>query len=371
MLISPHPAVTIGVGPAARMIAKVADPGSVSMVYLDPPYGTGRHFGHYADPLVGKRWSEDLASTLRAIEPTLASHATIWIHLDDVSVYAGKVVADDVFGPGRYISTVVWEKKDRPSYTHPIIANVLDHILVYAGTGTPRQLTVGQTTAGKRIPVHHRQNKVATLTFPPGSVTIGFDVEKIAAGPHDTKAIESTLDVDVQFENRVNATPMVMTGPFRYSQSTIDALAADGGIFHCPRLPLRPNYLAQQIKGKPMTTLLSNRIHGVPTNEVGRSETGFPTPKPVGLIETIIAAATRPGELVLDAYAGSHTTGLAAVNTGRRAALVETNPATVRDFGLPRFGAVDPDTVAALTAMAYPVAEALSGTISKLEIALA
>ncbi|MCM3687826.1 DNA methyltransferase [Kocuria rosea] len=351
MLITPHPDVTIGVGPAAHMIAEVADPGSVSMAYLDPPYGTGRHFGHYADPLVGARWAEELASTLRAIEPVLAGHATIWIHLDEVSVYAGKNVADEVYGPGRYISTVVWKKKDRPSYTHPVIANVLDYILVYAGTGTPRQLTVGQTTQGKRYPVHHRQNKIATLIFPPGSVTIGFEASVIPAGRHDTQAIASTLDADCEFASGVNITAMVMTGPFRYTQTTIDSLAADGGIFHCPRLPLRPNYLAQQVKGKPMTTLLSNKINGTPTNEVARAETGFATPKPVGLIETIILASTLPGEIVLDAYGGSLTTAVAAVNTGRKAATTEINPETVRAFGLPRFGEVGPDTVAALTAM--------------------
>jgi adenine-specific DNA-methyltransferase len=351
MLITPHPDVTIGVGPAAHMIAEVADPGSVSMAYLDPPYGTGRHFGHYADPLVGDRWAEDLASTLRALEPVLAGHATIWIHLDEVSVYVGKNVADEVYGPGRYITTVAWEKKDRPSYTHPVIANVLDYILVYAATGTPRQLTVGQTTQGKRYPVHHRQNKIATLTFPPGSVTIGFEATTITAGRHDTQAIASTLDADVEFRDRVNTTPMVMTGPFRYTQTTIDSLATGGGIFHCPRLPLRPNYLAQQVKGKPMTTLLSNKINGVPTNEVAHQETDFATPKPVGLLERIIQAATLPGETVIDAYGGSLTTAVAAVNTGRKVVITEINPGTVRDFGLPRFGEVNPEIAAALTAM--------------------
>jgi hypothetical protein len=42
--------------------------------------------------------------------------------------------------------------------------------------------------------------------------------------------------------------------------------------------------LARQVKGKPMTTLLSNKINGTPTNEVARTETGFATPNPAGLI---------------------------------------------------------------------------------------
>jgi site-specific DNA-methyltransferase (adenine-specific) len=57
--------------------------------------------------------------------------------------------------------------------------------------------------------------------------------------------------------------------------------------------------------------------------------TGYPTQKPVRLLERIVAASSRPGDLVLDPYAGSGTTGVAAARAGRRWLLVDRNPAAV------------------------------------------
>jgi len=57
--------------------------------------------------------------------------------------------------------------------------------------------------------------------------------------------------------------------------------------------------------------------------------TGYPTQKPVRLLERIVAASSRPGDLVLDPYAGSGTTGVAASRLGRRWLLVDRNPAAV------------------------------------------
>jgi site-specific DNA-methyltransferase (adenine-specific) len=58
--------------------------------------------------------------------------------------------------------------------------------------------------------------------------------------------------------------------------------------------------------------------------------TGYPTQKPVRLLERILAASSRPGDLVLDPYAGSGTTGVAAARLGRRWLLVDREPVAVR-----------------------------------------
>jgi site-specific DNA-methyltransferase (adenine-specific) len=60
-----------------------------------------------------------------------------------------------------------------------------------------------------------------------------------------------------------------------------------------------------------------------------RERTGYPTQKPVRLLERIVAASSRPGDLVLDPYAGSGTTGVAAARLGRRWLLVDRNPEAV------------------------------------------
>jgi site-specific DNA-methyltransferase (adenine-specific) len=60
-----------------------------------------------------------------------------------------------------------------------------------------------------------------------------------------------------------------------------------------------------------------------------RERTGYPTQKPVRLLERIVAASSRPGDLVLDPYAGSGTTGVAADRLGRRWILIDRNPTAV------------------------------------------
>jgi site-specific DNA-methyltransferase (adenine-specific) len=57
--------------------------------------------------------------------------------------------------------------------------------------------------------------------------------------------------------------------------------------------------------------------------------TGYPTQKPIRLLERIVAASSRPGDLVLDPFAGSGTTGVAAAGLGRRWLLVDRNPVAV------------------------------------------
>ncbi len=62
----------------------------------------------------------------------------------------------------------------------------------------------------------------------------------------------------------------------------------------------------------------------VPTN--GNERTGYPTQKPLGILRRIITASSRPGNMVLDFFAGSGTTGMAAHELGRRFILVDDNP---------------------------------------------
>ena len=65
----------------------------------------------------------------------------------------------------------------------------------------------------------------------------------------------------------------------------------------------------------------------VPTT--GREKTGYPTQKPEGILRRMIQASSRPGDAVLDLFAGSGTTGAVAAALGRRAVLVDDNPEAI------------------------------------------
>ncbi|MER7797009.1 site-specific DNA-methyltransferase [Microbacterium sp. NPDC096154] len=65
----------------------------------------------------------------------------------------------------------------------------------------------------------------------------------------------------------------------------------------------------------------------------GRERTGYPTQKPEGILRRIITASSRPGDRVLDLFAGSGTTGAVASALGRHAVLVDDNLDAIRIMG--------------------------------------
>jgi len=79
----------------------------------------------------------------------------------------------------------------------------------------------------------------------------------------------------------------------------------------------------------------------VPTNS--RERTGYPTQKPVRLLERIVCASSHPGDLVADFFCGSGTTGVAAKRLNRRFLLTDINPEAV-SITETRLAAEEPST---------------------------
>lgn len=61
-----------------------------------------------------------------------------------------------------------------------------------------------------------------------------------------------------------------------------------------------------------------------------REKTGYPTQMPLAILNRIVRVHSAPGDRVLDSFAGSGTTGEAAVRNGREAVLVDSSPEAVR-----------------------------------------
>ncbi len=102
----------------------------------------------------------------------------------------------------------------------------------------------------------------------------------------------------------------------------------DRWVFHYEALPRIP-YMAPGLvsaekaaRGKTPTDVWWHTI--VPTS--GKEKTGYPTQKPLGVLERIITVHTDPGDTVLDFFAGSGTTGEAAAKHGRRFVLIDESP---------------------------------------------
>jgi site-specific DNA-methyltransferase (adenine-specific) len=93
-------------------------------------------------------------------------------------------------------------------------------------------------------------------------------------------------------------------------------------------------------RGKTPTDVWWHTI--VPTS--GREKTGYPTQKPLGVLSRIVRVHTRPGDAVLDFFAGSGTTGEAAARHGRGFVLVDNNPEAV-EISAARLARYSPELV--------------------------
>lgn len=322
--------------------------GTVKLVYMDPPYNTGKKFNQYSDSAPVKEWLAMLEETLIAAKATMREDASVWVHLDDKYIHRVRCLMDDIFGEANYISTVIWEKKNRASFLNTKLSGVTDQILVYAKDKTQLAPFVSASTAvGKRVPVHHKGNPDTVLEFPAGCMSFNIPDQTVPKGEMNTRSIDSALLDDVLIENGRNVNAFRMSGPFRWGQEKIDLLVSGGGEFICPLRVFRPSFLSQDSNGKVMTNLLSFRINGTPTNEDARYEqeaifggTSFDTPKPERLIERIVAAATDEGDTVLDPFAGSGTTLAVSQKTGRNWVGVELSPKTIADYITPRLDGI-------------------------------
>ena len=61
----------------------------------------------------------------------------------------------------------------------------------------------------------------------------------------------------------------------------------------------------------------------------GKEKTGYPTQKPLGVLRRVIQASSTEGDLVIDFFGGSGTTGAAALELGRRFVLIDQNPEAI------------------------------------------
>jgi site-specific DNA-methyltransferase (adenine-specific) len=110
------------------------------------------------------------------------------------------------------------------------------------------------------------------------------------------------------------------------------ALDPDGYVFNFDEMDRIP-YMAPGLvgaekaeRGKTPTDVWWHTI--VPTN--GHEKTGYPTQKPLGILNRLIRVHTHPGDVVLDFFGGSGTTGDAAARNDRGFVLIDNNPLAVQ-----------------------------------------
>ncbi|BBJ23101.1 site-specific DNA-methyltransferase [Candidatus Nitrotoga sp. AM1P] len=294
--------------------------GKVKCVFIDPPYNTGSAFTHYDDGVEHSIWLSLMRDRLEIIRQLLSEDGSLWITIDDNEAHYLKVLCDEVFGRPNFVANVVWQKKYSKQNDAKWLSVSHDHVLLYAKRkdnwkpnaiertedqlkgysnrdGDPRGLwqSVVYTCAKTRAERPNlfygiKHPKTGELVFPSESRVWGYD-EK------------------------------------RHAEHVQEGLVWWGGNQEKDK-PRLKSFLKKVGTGLVPDTLWLREDSG--DNQDAKREMlafndqdVFTTPKPERLLGKLLQIATNPGDLVLDSFAGSGTTGAVAHKMGRRWIMVE------------------------------------------------
>lgn len=306
--------------------------GRVKCIYIDIPYNTGSAFTHYDDGLEHSTWLSLIRDRLELLRTFLTPDGIIFVQIDDTEQAYLKVLMDEIFGRKNFCGQFVWEKKKKPSFLNANMGVVTEYILAYSPDRSHSPPFVGgTTTVGKKYPLNNAGNSLAVLSFPPQSVRFRcadgvFEPQDMSEGNIVTRLMDKLKVVDGRNENSFR-----LEGEWRYSQATVNEIIAAGETIVISKTPFRPNHIKEGGEDKKIKNLLTIAHYQMSTYEDATAESealfgeqsSFDYPKPEKLIQTLLSAVTREGDLVLDSFAGSGTTGAVAHKMRRRWIMVE------------------------------------------------
>jgi adenine-specific DNA-methyltransferase len=304
--------------------------GQVKCIYIDPPYNTGSAFEHYDDGLEHSIWLGLMRDRLEILRKLLRKDGVIFVHIDDNEHAYLKVLMDEIFGRRNFCGQFIWEKKKKPSFLNANMGIVTEYILAYSPDRSLSPAFIGGlTTEGKKYPLNNAGNGVQILHFPPESVEFRCPDGSYAPQDMSEGAIVTKLLDRLTVKNGKNSNAFRLEGEWRYSQRKLDEIVTAKETLVISKIPFRPNIKAGG-EEKKIKNLLSIAHYQISTYEDSNAESealfgenAFDYPKPEKLLSTLIGAVTSPGDLVLDTFAGSGTTGAVAHKMGRRWIMVE------------------------------------------------
>ena len=292
--------------------------GRVKCIYIDPPYNTGTAFEHFDDGLEHSLWLSLMRSRLEILWELLREDGSLWISIDDYEMPYLRVMLDEICGRASFVACNVWQKRYSRE-NREAIGDVHEYIVVYARNPALFKAVRNKVSpTPKQLKVYKNPNK-----DPRGRWR---HVPMTAQAGHATAA---------QFYEITAPSGKVFTPPegrcWGIAQATFERLLAEGRIYFGKKGDSQPNiirYLSEVEGYAPWTWW--------PSDEVGHTdqakkeihalfgrEKAFDTPKPESLLKRILEIATNPGDLVLDSFAGTGTTGAVAHKMRRRWVMVE------------------------------------------------
>jgi site-specific DNA-methyltransferase (adenine-specific) len=220
----------------------------------------------------------EMAVRLLELHRVLKPTGSLYLHCDPTASHYLKLVLDAIFGPRNFRNEIVWR----------------------------RSPFVGSSKARARFFPHNHD----VLLVYTRSDKYTFNPDVIPYTP---------TYVAQRFKNPDNDPK----GPWQsvllktYSQATLDRLRRDGALIEGGKQLRYKFYLSDSIGGRPRDDVWTDK-DVAQINPMAKERLGYPTQKPVALLERIIAASSNPGDIVLDPFCGCGTALVAAQKLDRR-----------------------------------------------------
>lgn len=238
-----------------------------------------------------------MAPRLVALKRVLKSNGSIYLHCDSTASHHLKLLLDSVFGPERFRNEIIWKRTLSKGLASKGLPSNHDTILVYSAgpESTWNQpfakydLSNLDAKTTKKYRLRDEKNRLYRLT------------SLINPNPDRPNLTYDFLGV---------------TRVWRWKKERMQAAYEAGRVIQTKpgNVPQFKRYLDEQ-KGKPLDDVW---IDIPPINSRATERLGFPTQKPEALLERIITASSKEGDVVLDPFCGCGTAISVAQRLGRR-----------------------------------------------------
>jgi adenine-specific DNA-methyltransferase len=320
--------------------------GRVKLCYIDPPFNTQQAFAQYDDALEHSVWLTMMRDRLVQLRDLLAPDGSLWVHLDHTEVAYCRMVLDELFGRDNFRNSVVWKRTTSKSVARRGMGTMHDTILFYSRSAA---------TVPERILLPYSEEYLATkysTSDDKGPYTLG---DLTAPGMRTGSSGSAWREWNPAKKRRHWVAPnpdgvLDHMPPDATTQDKLEVLLGEGFI----RLPVKdgqwPRFKRYLADGGGVAVGDVWTDISVLNSQDGERR-GFDTQKPERLLQRIIEMSTKPGDIVLDCFAGSGTTAASAHKMGRRWVTIERTPTTVAEHTMRRLTAVaegaDPDGITA------------------------
>jgi adenine-specific DNA-methyltransferase len=293
--------------------------GKVKCIFIDPPYNTGSAFEHYDDGLEHSTWLSLMRERLEILFRFLKDDGSLWITIDDNECHYLKVICDEIFGREKFVTSIAWEK-DQGRRGDTDFSSAHDHVLLYA-----KNRNVWRKT---RNLLPRTADQVKRYRNPDNDVHgpwLQGDNGTAKSGGESAR-FPITLP-----SGRVVQPPQ--GNYWRFSVENFENARREGRVHFGIKgdsMPVIKRYLSEVQDGVVPRSWWPAEESG--TNQEAKRDhlrklfpdtEPFATPKPERLLERVLLIASNPGDLILDSFAGSGTTGAVAHKMGRRWIMVE------------------------------------------------